>query len=140
MRPDGVVRGAIAFDSDGTQLAVGDDGGLVRVWRVGLDGSLNHQADLIGHTGAVLCLDFTPGGRTLATGGTDRTVVLWDPQTGQERLVLTGHASSLVRLQFVADGHILWSIGADGSVKRWRAEPRSNAREGRPLLMPPRKK
>jgi hypothetical protein len=54
----------------------------------------------------------------------DRTVVLWDPLTGQERLTLTGHADRLVLVRFTADGHGLWTVSRDGAVKRWRGEPR----------------
>jgi eukaryotic-like serine/threonine-protein kinase len=113
---------AVAIDPEGELVASADSNGLVKVWRVSADSGLVHQADLAGHTGAVYSLSFTPGGRTLASGGVDRTVVLWDPLTGQERLTLTGHADQLIRVQFTADGGALWSVSRDGAVKRWRTE------------------
>ncbi len=124
MRPEWPGRLALAFDPDGSMLAAGDEGGLIRVWRMDPVGRLAHQTDLVGHTGAVTSLSFTPGGRTLASGGADRTVVLWDPITGQERLTLTGHADRLLQVQFTTDGNTLISVSRDGSVKRWRSEVR----------------
>jgi WD40 repeat protein len=126
---------ALAFDPDGRMLATADATGLIKVWRVRPDGGLEHQAVLPGHTGAVTSLSFTLGGRTLASGGVDRTVVLWDPLTGQERLTLTGHADQLVLVKFTHDGHSLWTVSRDGAVKRWRGEPRE-LRDPSPRMFP----
>lgn len=120
---------AVAFDPEGMQLATGDAEGLIRVWRVGKNMSLSQVADLTGHTATVSSLSFSPGGRTLASGSYDRTILLWDPQTGQERLTLSGHADRLLSVQFSASGHSLISISRDGAVKRWRAEPRMESKE-----------
>ena len=126
---------AVAFDSEGSQLATADSEGLIRVWSVGKDFALTHVADLVGHTSTVSTLSFTLGGRTLASGSFDRTIVLWDPQTGQERLTLTGHADRLLRVQFTSDGQALISVSRDGAVKRWRAEPRPVTRDS-PYFLP----
>ncbi len=118
---------AVAFGgSDDELLATGDEQGLVRVWHVKADGSIELQADLTGHTEAVYSLAFNPTGRTLASAGSDRNVVLWDPVTGQERASLTGHADWVLRAQFTPDGSALITVGRDGSVKRWRADTRQD--------------
>jgi WD40 repeat protein len=121
---------AVAFSSLHGFLATGDAEGQVRVWKLGPNG-LALQSQMSGHSGAVGSLGFTPNGKTLASGGADRSVVLWDPVIGQERAVLTGHADQVVRVQFTVDGAALVSVGRDGSVRRWRAEPR------RPTPPPP---
>jgi WD40 repeat protein/serine/threonine protein kinase len=128
-RPDGhpAAVTAAAFSAGGDRLATADAGGLVKVWRVRPDGGLDHQADLAGHTDAVGSLSFAPDGKTLASGGADRTVVLWDPDTGQERIVLTGHADRLLKVQFTPDGGGLVTVSRDGVVKRWRADPPDGA-------------
>src|SRR6185312_11739627 len=79
----GAFISTMAFDSEGQLLAAGDIFGQIRIWRVQPDGGLLRQAALAGHTGGVTSVSFSPGGRTLASGGVDRTVVLWDPLAGQ---------------------------------------------------------
>jgi WD40 repeat protein len=116
----------VGFDRARGFLATADADGLIQVWQLGPEG-LALQARLSGHTGPVHALSFSPNGKTLASGGADRAVVLWDPVSGQERAVLTGHADQVVRVQFTADGAALMSVGRDGSVKRWRAEQRQTA-------------
>ncbi|AMV29646.1 Serine/threonine-protein kinase PknB [Gemmata sp. SH-PL17] len=125
-----------AFDRTSGLLATGDASGLIKLWDVDRSGGLMFARDLVGHTGAVHALEFSPNGRTLASGGDDRAVILWDPVAGRERLALTGHADRVLEVAFNADGTSLVSVSRDGAVKRWRADVRPTTSESGPRLPP----
>jgi WD40 repeat protein len=59
----------------------------------------------------------SPDGLTLASGGHDSAIRLWDPVTGQERGVLRGQGAAVKALAFAADGKVLASL--DAAIKLW---------------------
>src|SRR5262245_55856233 len=108
----------------------------MKLWSLAAVGKLTFLRDLPGHTGPVFALAFSPNGSTLASGGDDRAVILWDPVAGRERLSLTGHADRVVDLAFNSDGTWLVTVSRDGAVKRWRADVRPTPEAGLPLPRP----
>ena len=61
----------------------------------------------------------TPDGKTLASGGEDGTIRLWDLQTGKLKNTFKGHTSAVYVLVFSPDGQTLASGSADESIKLW---------------------
>ena len=75
----------------------------------------------VGHTRNVKCLEFVgSAGATLATGGGDHTVRLWETATGVQKQVLEGHRSRIWDLAASHSGEVLASASADGTVRLWR--------------------
>ena len=72
----------------------------------------------------LLCLAYSPDGRSLAAAGKTKTIRVWDPLTGQELLSLDGHRTQVNSLAFSPDGSTLASCSHDGEVKLWRSSPR----------------
>jgi WD40 repeat protein len=72
------------------------------------------------HAGAILCATFNPDGSRCATGGEDRSVVIWDAETGEERIRITGaHKAAVTSVQFTPDGRRLVTAGRDKRLVVW---------------------
>ena len=67
----------------------------------------------------VRALAIAPDGKTLAGGGEDGIVQLWETATAQPRAQLVGHPDWVLCLAFSADGKQLVSGGIDGSARLW---------------------
>jgi WD40 repeat protein len=131
----------LAFSSDGRRLATASYDESVIVWDVagrlpageppqddssaggatsGSQDDLPRDMTLLGHDGRVLAVAFSPDGRTLASGSTDNTIILWDVATGGSiGEPLHGHNNWVRSLAFSPDGQTLASSSADGTIILW---------------------
>ena len=81
-----------------------------------------------GHTSYVTSVCFSPDGKRLASASGDKTVKVWNAQTGQEALTLKGHTGPVYSVCFSPDGKRLISTDAQGTRIVW------DAASGKPLL------
>jgi general transcriptional corepressor TUP1 len=65
---------------------------------------------------------FSPDNMTLATGAEDRTIKLWDVQSGTIKHNLQGHSLDIYSVDFSRDGRLIVSGSGDRHVKVWDAE------------------
>ncbi len=75
-----------------------------------------------GHYDSVWAVTFSPDGKTLASGSDDKTVKLWNVETGQQLKSLEGHTSFVNSVAFSPDGKTLASGSNDNSIKLWNVE------------------
>jgi WD40 repeat protein len=74
---------------------------------------------VLSHPSEVNEVSFSPDGKTLASGSEDKTVKLWDVETGKELKTLKGHQDSVNSVSFPPDGKTLASASRDKTVKLW---------------------
>ncbi|MEH2203216.1 MAG: WD40 repeat domain-containing protein, partial [Nostoc sp.] len=55
---------------------------------------------LVGHDNSVFSVSFSPDGKTLASGRADKTIKLWNLETGNEIRTLKGHDNSVNSVSF----------------------------------------
>jgi WD40 repeat protein len=70
------------------------------------------------HQNRVVALDFSPDGRMLATGSTDKTVRLWNAATGEALDEPIDHGGAVWGVAF-ADARTLVTGCRDGRVRLW---------------------
>jgi WD40 repeat protein len=66
---------------------------------------------------------FHPDGKRIASAGRDRTVCVWDADSGEELARLAGHTNYVFSLAFTPDGRTLVSGSGDFTVRLWDTFP-----------------
>jgi WD40 repeat protein len=109
---------AIAYSPDGSQLAVGGEGGEITLWNVA-DHSI--VGTLVGHTGTVSALAWSKDGQRLASVSGDKTAIVWNVSTRKPTQTLP-HAGALYALAWSPDDKVIATGGFDTVVRLWDAD------------------
>ena len=80
-----------------------------------------HLKTITGHSDVVISVTFSADGSILATRSWDKTIRLWDADTGQLRHTLIGHQDDVDIVVFSPDGTTLASGSQDDTVRLWNA-------------------
>jgi len=119
---------AVAFSPDGKAVAAGGYDGKWRLWDVaGGKKVLEVEAHAPpppnmpppSSANVVHALAFSPDGKTLAVGGADGQILLFQLPDGKFLRALVGHGSAVTGLAFHPGGQLLASASKDRTVRLW---------------------
>ena len=108
---------SVAFSSDG-QILASASGREVYLWDVSTG---EHQSTINGHLGEVWSVQFSPDGKTIATGSSDKTVRLWDLATGEQKAAFDKHPGMVRSVSFSPDGRTI-VCGSELYLSVWDVE------------------
>lgn len=74
---------------------------------------------MTGHQALINEVKFSPDGRLIASGSFDKSIKVWDGQTGKFLAALRGHVSSVYQVSWSADSRLLCTGSSDSTLKVW---------------------
>ncbi|MEJ2302091.1 MAG: protein kinase [Anaerolineales bacterium] len=121
----------VAFNADGTRLATTSARGTATIWdpatgrhiRTFSDAHFTQPQNAIEYsilgTRIAPGVAFSPDGKQLAVAGSDRNVIVWDMDTGQEVLTLKGHSGDVNHIAYSPDGMLIATASEDSTARIW---------------------
>ncbi len=105
----------VAFSPDGKTIA-GASNSII-IWELA-SGSQKHKFknDL-----SIWSIKFSPDGKKIVSGGDDKTVKIWDAETGALKQTLSSHGLLIRSVAFSPDGETIASGSMDRTIKLWDA-------------------
>lgn len=105
----------IAFSPSGDSFVSGFNNGTI-ILRNAFGEEIRR---LNGHTDDIAALTFSPDGQYILSGSADRTVRLWDVQTGQVIRIFQGHTNGVTGVAFNPQGTQFLTVSADNTMRLW---------------------
>ncbi|AKE64550.1 High-affnity carbon uptake protein Hat/HatR [Microcystis aeruginosa NIES-2549] len=116
---------SVALNSEGQLLASGGQDGIVKIWSITTDISINchslpHPSQK--HYAPIRAVTFSADSQFLATGSEDKTIKIWSVETGECLHTLEGHQERVGGVTFSPNGQLLASGSADKTIKIWSVD------------------
>ncbi|KAK3744001.1 hypothetical protein QZH41_010810, partial [Actinostola sp. cb2023] len=86
------------------------------------EGKIATAKDTKESKGCILALSISSDGKFLASGGKDKVIRIWDPETLKSIHAFTGHRNTVTGLAFRKETHQLFSASLDKTVKIWNLD------------------
>ncbi|GMH58532.1 hypothetical protein TrST_g1037 [Triparma strigata] len=110
----------VCYRSDNTISSASTDG-KARAWNLGA--KAQDPLKLEGHTNSVQAVAISGDGSTVISGSQDKSVRVWDAQTGEQKALLEGHTGMVFSVDISKDGKLAVSAGySDKTVIIWSLE------------------
>ncbi len=120
----------IAYSPDGKWMATasGDPGifGVVKLWAAEPDGAVKPVRELVETQDVVFSVAFSPDSKKIATAGADRTIRIFEVETGKLLVQIEDHADWIFGVAFSPDGKRLASASRDKTCKVFDVEKKES--------------
>ena len=77
---------------------------------------------LKGHSYSVLSVAYSPDGTKIISGSGDKTIKIWEANTGECLKTLKGHSETIFSVAYSSDGTKIISCSYDETIKIWGEE------------------
>ena len=85
---------------------------------------VNQEAEVfpqLGNSGLVWSVAYSPDGKRVISGSSDKKIKMWDAENGREAMTFSGHTDQVNSVCFSPDGRYILSASNDRTLKLWDA-------------------
>ena len=110
---------------DSKFIAAGFSDSVVKLWKVEAtkpDEPAPPPSTLVGHSGSIFGLDFSPDNDYLISGSEDKTIRLWSVEAKKNLVCYKGHNYPIFDVAFSTQGFYFASAGGDGTARLWSVD------------------